>query len=269
MASDPALSAKGAAAQRRGVPSKQPGTAAACAVLVLVRWGVGIGSEVVLDVGRIDGRFHLTPAWALVAATTWLGLLSGLLWFVVIAYRPPLRWAFRRIGVWESAILIGAAWPLAWVHVVEAGVWRRYWPRWLWTGDAPLGASGLLEAFADASALLSVAGLTCVVMLAVVQVIVFLALNITPPAVEESRTLKEALSSGVPFITIRGTRGAGGPPQKLAVGLPVGLLVLYLMFDCVGFPVSTSVALMGAYALTGTIVAPSVLAAAVCVFLWI
>ncbi|MBT3269213.1 hypothetical protein HN371_18860 [Candidatus Poribacteria bacterium] len=89
-----------------------------------------------------DG-WTLEPMFVFVHTAIWLALLSGLLWYVVAAYKPPLRAVFRRLPTWAIAVLLAASWPLAAAHRIEADWWWSHLPPSQRTGAGPLGVSHL------------------------------------------------------------------------------------------------------------------------------
>jgi hypothetical protein len=105
----------------------------------------------------------------------------------------------------------------------------------------PVGVVDLLAAFDGASVRASVAGFICVAALAVLQVVVFVG----SPDVRSGVRWRDALS-------ISGQ-----------------IVMLYAVFDSLGFPLITTAALVGTHTVTRTVMAPAVLAVGVCFFLWL
>lgn len=71
------------------------------------------------------------------------------------------------------------------------------------------------------------------------------------------------------FIGAAEGASCAGDSRKFAVTMPVELVGLCFLIDTVGFPVTTTIALVAAHAVTRSVVAPILLVLGLCVFLWL
>jgi hypothetical protein len=235
-------------AARDGAAGKAPIERTGATVAVFMVLVARLAVELAVESAPVFGYRSQAPDWALApgvalaAVATWLVLLAAWLTYMLLAYGPPSA-GLSRLPARTVAALVVAAWPIALISRGESWFWRRLLYRWPHHAGFPLGLQDLIDACKGVSPVVSAAALFGACALGALQVFLLFGMNVRPR--EESDVRK-----------------------RMAVG-PLAFVMLYLAVDSVGFPLSTTAALVAAHVVTGSIAAPITLVLGVCFFLWL